>query len=157
MAATTVADELHTPEKLTATILPVTVLVYAWQPSSVGAVPSTARMRSPVISKLRGPALNGSLRGVPADVTSAVLVPAVHRNMRIRGRAPSAGVDMSALLRSPVFAPACEVTSSGSPATPPRPKLSSCPLAVASVKPESYHQSCCQLTRKNALTAAAFD
>jgi hypothetical protein len=48
-------------------------------------------------------------------------MPAVHRNMRICGRSPSAGVVMSALLRSPVLAPAWAWTSSGSLATPPRP------------------------------------
>jgi len=86
---------------------------------------------------LRGPAAIGSVRGVPVGPTSPVSVPAVHRNMFMVGRAPSAGVAMLALLREPTLAPACASTRSGSFATPPRPKLSSCALAVASVKPES--------------------
>src|SRR5678809_1791723 len=96
--------------------------------------------RSPVRSKLRGPEPIASLASGPPGPSSDVVVGADHRYIRIRGRAPSAGVVMLALLRLPMFAPACASTSSGSFATPPRPKLSRCALRVASVNPESYHQ-----------------
>src|SRR5689334_10602685 len=153
--ATTLA-ELHTPEKVVSTILPVTLLVMRWHASSKGAVVSAGITRSPRRSKLRGPEPIASLASGPSGPSSDVVVGADHKYIRIRGRAPSPGVDMLALLRLPMSAPACASTSNGSFATPPRPKLSRWALCVASVKPESYHQSCSQLTMKNALTVAAF-
>ena len=55
------------------------------------------------------------------------------------------------ILSLPLLVMMIAACTSGSFATPPRPKLSRCALCVASVNPESYHQSCNQLTMKKRL------
>ncbi len=67
-------------------------------------------------------------------VTDAETVLADQRYICILGRAPSAGVLMLALLRPPA---SCASALIESFPTPPRPKLFTCALPAASLKPES--------------------
>ena len=126
----------HAPVNSKTAMLPATLLIGAhavWAPSVV-LVASTA---VPVRSKLRGPRMNASVAGVWVAVVSSVLLAPDHRNMFMIGDRPSDGVAMLALSREPLSAADWARAISGSPPTPPRPKLSVCALPVASVKPES--------------------
>ncbi len=98
---------VHTPRS-TRTILPATcgAFVYAVQPSVVvgpsGLAASSAATTSPVRSKPCAPNSAEFACFVPATAagafTFASAIELVHRNIRMRGRWPSAGVDMFALL-----------------------------------------------------------
>jgi hypothetical protein len=81
--------------------------------------------------------------------------------MLVIGAMPSPGVIWLALSRAanvggpPEIPPACALPCSGSPPSPPSPKLSRCMLNVASVKPRWYDQSCMRLCMANRLARAA--
>jgi len=137
LALLTVWSEPQTPEKFMIAILPATLLVIVSQASSMGRCRRGERQLADQVevAGARGHRLGARRAGRAGQPGERA---AVHRNMFMVGRAPSAGVAMLALLREPTFARGLRVrAAAGHSRRPPRPKLSSWPLAVTSVKPES--------------------
>src|SRR3954469_6754339 len=101
-----------------------------------GPAVNVATARSAVTSNACGPDIEMPMLVEPSagDVTSRWLAGDGNTYIRIRGRPPSAGVDMLAL-ENPEKS--CAWPLIESLPTPPRPKLSVCALPAASVKPES--------------------
>ncbi len=111
--------KVQVPRSRTA-IFPATLVVSGWHPSLVGAVESLASTACIERSKVAGP--NAAAAADTSSGTEAALTrlsdAGVHRYICMRGRAPSAGVDMFALLMPPRSWPSALMES---PSKPPRP------------------------------------